>query len=65
MMNDLIAFIERHRQHGTLTGDATEPTEQGYLLTVQCSCEVTFMRWVSETDAVSHLVLSSLLSTQN
>jgi hypothetical protein len=40
---DLREFIERHRPHGPLTGDATEPTPNGYILSVgalsvSCSC---------------------------
>ena len=60
-MADLIHFIERHHAHGTLTADATEPTDQGYMLTVPCSCGVAFMRWIREADAVSDLVTSRLL----
>ena len=62
---DLIDFVTRHREHGTLTADVTVQTEQGYLLSVACSCEVTFMRLISEADAVSELVLSPLLAEPN
>jgi hypothetical protein len=37
-------FVHDHRQHGTLTGDATEPAGNGYLLTVSCACGVVFKR---------------------
>ena len=48
---DLTEFIEEHRTHGTLTGQATEPVWSGYLLTVACSCGVTFERWITPWDA--------------
>ncbi len=43
----LDAFIRDHRPHGMLTGDATEPARNGYLLTVACPCGVVFERWVT------------------
>ena len=64
-MADLIDFITHHRAHGTLTADATEATDQGYMLTVACSYSVTFMRWITEADAVSDLVTSRLLVEPN
>ena len=48
---DLTEFIEDHRTHGNLAGKATEPVLNGYLLTVACSCGVTFERWVTPWDA--------------
>jgi len=48
---DLVSFIERHRPRGALTGDASVPTERGYLLTVACSCGVTFERWITPAEA--------------
>ena len=65
LMAALIDFIEDHRAHGTLTADATEATDQGYMLTVACSCGVAFMRWITETEAVSDLVTSRLLVEPN
>ena len=62
---DLIDFVNRHREHGTLTADVTEQMEQGYLVSVACSCEVTFMRSISEADAIFELILSPLLSEPN
>jgi len=38
---DLEDFFHDHRAHGPLTGDATEPAWNGYLLTVACPCSVT------------------------
>jgi hypothetical protein len=40
-------FVADHRPHGPLTGDATEPARNGYLLTVACPCGVVFERWVT------------------
>jgi hypothetical protein len=37
---DLEEFLARHRPHGELTADSGEPTENGYLLEVACSCGV-------------------------
>lgn len=65
LMADLIDFIEQHRPYSTLAADATEPTERGYLVTVDCSCGVAFMRWMTEAGAVSELTWSSLLSMPN
>jgi hypothetical protein len=31
-------LVLHHRPHGTLTGDATEPAWNGYLLAVACPC---------------------------
>jgi hypothetical protein len=31
-----------------MTGDATEPTWNGYLLTVACACGAVFERWVGK-----------------
>ena len=38
LIADLDDFIHDHRSHGPLTGDATEPAWNGYLLTVACLC---------------------------
>ncbi len=46
LLSDLEEFVRDHRPHGTLTGDATEPVQNGYLLTVTCPCGVVFQRWV-------------------
>jgi hypothetical protein len=50
LLTDLEDFIHDHRRHGTLTGDATEPAWNGYLLTVACPCLVVFKRWVTSVD---------------
>ena len=42
LLADLEDFVHDHRSHGPLTGDATEPAWNGYLLTV--SCGVVFER---------------------
>jgi hypothetical protein len=44
---DLEEFVHDHRPHGPMTGDATEPAWNGYLLTVTCPCGVVFQRWVT------------------
>jgi len=34
LLIDLEEFVRDHRPHGSLTGNATEPVRNGYLLTV-------------------------------
>src|SRR6266446_1185029 len=51
LLADLEEFVADHRPHGLLTGDATEPALNGYLLTVACPCGVVFERWVTPLDA--------------
>ena len=53
-------FFRKHRQHGILTGDATEPAWNGYLLTIACPCGVVFERWVTPQDAAVDLLLADL-----
>jgi hypothetical protein len=43
-MTELAEFVSCHRGCGRLTGEATEPGPNGYLLTVGCSCGVECMR---------------------
>ncbi len=62
---DLVSFIERHRPCGALTGDASVPTERGYLLTVACSCGVTFERCITPAEATADMVRSALLALPN
>jgi hypothetical protein len=56
LIADLEEFVRDHRQHGGLTGDATEPTPNGYRLTVACACGVVFERWVGPLDADADLI---------
>ena len=51
LLTDLEDFVADHGQHGTLTGDATAPAWNGYLLSVACSCGVVFERWVTPEEA--------------
>jgi len=39
-----------------MTGGATEPAWNGYLLTVACPCGVIFERWVTPEDAEPDLL---------
>jgi hypothetical protein len=48
--------LELLREVGQLTGDATEPAWNGYLLMVACPCGVVFERWVTPEDADADLV---------
>jgi hypothetical protein len=65
LCRELTEFVDRHRPHGPLTGDATEPAWNGYMLTVACSCGVVFQRWVTPGDAVRDLMLSTLATASN
>ena len=50
---DLEEFVRDHCLHGTLTGDATEPAWNGYMVTAACSCGLIFERWVtSQADTI-------------
>jgi hypothetical protein len=51
LLADVEDFLHDHRLHGTLTGDATEPAWNGYLLTVVCPCGVVFERWITPWEA--------------
>jgi hypothetical protein len=50
-LSDFEEFVRDHRPHGQMTGDATEPTANGYRPTVACACGVVFERWVAPADA--------------
>jgi hypothetical protein len=65
LLADLRDFVARHRAHGQLIADATEPAANGYMLTVSCPCGATFMRWVTAGEAARELVLSQLLASGN
>jgi hypothetical protein len=51
LLTDLEDFVHDHRPHGSLTGDATEPAWNGYMITVTCPCAMVFERWVTPEDA--------------
>jgi hypothetical protein len=62
VLADLADFIADDRPHGSLTGDATEPVWNGYLLTVVCSCGVVFERWITPEDAELDLLRATGLN---
>lgn len=62
---DLEEFVGTHRGCGVLTGGADEPTPDGYLLRITCSCGVVFERWVTPEAAENDLIRSRLLTSQN
>jgi hypothetical protein len=37
LLTELEEFVRDHRQHGRMTGDATQPASNGYRLTVACA----------------------------
>lgn len=53
--DDIERFVRKHRPHGQLVGDATEPTLSGYQVTITCPCGVVFMRWVTAGEAAVDL----------
>jgi hypothetical protein len=55
LLADIEDFVHDHRSHGTMTGDATDPAWNGYLLTVACPCGVVFGRRVTPVDAATEL----------
>ena len=61
---DLEDFVD-DGPHGSLTGDATEPAWNGYLLTVACPCGVVFERWVTPIEAEDDLMRSRLCALRN
>jgi hypothetical protein len=62
VLADLEEVVADHRPHGALTGDATAPAWNGYLLTVACPCGVVFERWVTPEDADLDLVHAARLN---
>ena len=44
-------LVTTHRIHGQLMPEVSQPTPNGYMLEVACSCGVVFMRWVTPEDA--------------
>jgi hypothetical protein len=51
-----------HRPHGSLTGDATYPAWNGYLLAVAYPCGVVFEQWVTPVDAELELLQAASLN---
>ncbi len=60
LLADLQDFVHDHRRHGSLTGDATEPAWNGYLVTVACPCGVVFERWVTPEERTRTCCVSRL-----
>ena len=46
-----------------MTGDATEPTPNGYRLTVACACGAVFERWVTPQEADADLLRLARLNS--
>ena len=61
LLTDLEQFVRDHRPHGGMTGDATQPTSNGYRLTVACIC-VVFERWVTPDEADADLLRLAALN---
>jgi hypothetical protein len=48
LLAELAEFVTRHRPCGQLTGDATEPAANGYMVTVAGCRAVTLRRtWIT------------------
>ena len=62
LIGDLEEFVHDHRPHGKLTGDATEPAWNAYLLAVACPCGVVFERWITPWDAELDLLRAASLN---
>jgi hypothetical protein len=65
MLDDLTEFVQDHRPHGRLVGDASEPGRHGYYVTVACPCGVVFERWVTDQDAAADLLQLELRTAWN
>ena len=65
LIRDLDDFVRTHRSCGGMSGDATAPTPDGYLLWVVYECAETFERWVTPEVADEDLLWSDLLSSPN
>jgi hypothetical protein len=62
LLVELEEFVQDRQSHGGITGDATPPAWNGYLLTVTCPCGVVFERWVTPEDAQEDLVRATSLN---
>ena len=62
LLADLEEFVTEHQPHDTLTGDAGEPTPNGYRLWICCPCGVTFERWVTALEAAEDLAILARLN---
>jgi hypothetical protein len=56
LLVELEEFVQDHQSHGGITGDATPPAWNGYLLTVACPRGVVFGRWGTSEIAHDYLV---------
>ena len=65
LVDNIEHFVAAHRPYGTLTGDATAPAPDGYLLWIACSCGALFERWVTPEAAEYDHLRSRLLTSQN
>jgi hypothetical protein len=64
LLDDRTQFVSCHRACGQLTGDATEPEANGYMVTVACGCGVVFMRWVTPEEAMREMAMSDFVRTE-
>jgi len=58
LLADLEDFMREHRPYGRMTGNATQPASNGYLLTVACACGVLFAREDAEFDLLREASLN-------
>ena len=65
LLAELEDFVTRYRPCGQLTGDATEPEANGYLVTIGCSRGVAFLRWVTLEEAARELGMSDLATSMS
>jgi hypothetical protein len=63
LLAKLADFVTRHRPSGQLSGDATEPAANGYMVSVALFLRRQSLRWVTLEQAMRKLVLSDLLAT--
>ena len=62
LFEELEEFVGLHRSHGRLVADVGAPTANGYMLTLACPCDVTFVQWIAPEDAARDLAMLHLRS---
>ena len=65
MFEKIERFVDRHRGCDVLSGGAATPTDDGYVVRLECSCGAEFEWWVTEADAEYDLLRSGLTAFPN
>jgi len=65
LIRELEEFARSHRPCGQMTADASRPSPEGYLLSVECECGASFERWVAPEVADAELLWTDVLASPN